>query len=246
MPIWPRKKIRTIHIGPEKEKVKVKASPRTKAGTTVLRAGILEKQRMTKEKINPRPSLHHNRLSLPPSLLPTWQTVHGVVIRAKLNGTGMKRVRPTGPGASYQTFFVVDASQCATRDGLKLQPSAMASTAFETRLSKVLDVNKCPTHVILDNGCTRSMGSSFAVKRFVQAIKDSPYRGVSCWYEPVETTFTFANGQLGKSTHQLVISFDTRPPCKTTVDVLDQGRVPILFSIEQMRNLNMTIAHTLM
>ena len=148
------------------------------------------------------------------------------------------------PDASYQTFFVVDASQCATRDGLKLQPSAMASTSFETRLSKVLDVNKCPTHVILDNGCTRSMGSSFAVKRFVQAIKDSPYRGVSCWYEPVETTFTFANGQLGKSTHQLVISFDTKPPCKTTVDVLDQGRVPILFSIEQMRNLNMTISHT--
>ena len=144
----------------------------------------------------------------------------------------------------HQTFFVVDASHCATRDGLKLQPSAMASTAFESRLSKVLDVNQCPTHVILDNGCTHSMGSSFAVKRFVCAIQDGPYRGVSCWYEPVETTFTFANGQVGKSTYQLVISFDKTPPCKTTVDVLDQGRVPILFSIEHMRNLNMTIAHT--
>ena len=148
------------------------------------------------------------------------------------------------PDAQHQTFFVVDASQCATRNGLTLQPSAMASTVPETRLSKVLDVSQCPTHVILDNGCTRSMGSSFAVKRFVHAIKVSPYRGVSCWYEPVETTFTFANGQVGKSTYQLVISFDTTPPCRTTVDVLDQGRVPILFSIEQMRNLNMTIAHT--
>ena len=99
----------------------------------------------------------------------------------------------------------------------------MASTVLETRLSK---------------------GSSFAVKRFVRAIQDGLYRGVSCWYEPVETTFTFANGQVGKSTYQLVISFDTTPPCRTTFDVLDQGRVPILFSIEQMRNLNMTIAHT--
>ena len=148
------------------------------------------------------------------------------------------------PDAQHQTFFVVNASNCVTRNGLTLQPSAMASTVPETRLSKVLDVNMCPTHVILENGCTRSMGSSFSVKRFVRAIQDGPYHGVSCWYEPVETTFTFANGQVGKSTYQLVISFDTTPPCRTTVDVRYQGRVPILFSIEQMRNLNMTIAHT--
>ncbi|MCV6575519.1 MAG: hypothetical protein OIF58_07265, partial [Cohaesibacter sp.] len=30
----------------------------------------------------------------------------------------------------------------------------------------------------------------------------------------------------------------------TTVDILDKGRVPILFSVEQMRNLRMNIEHT--
>ena len=231
-PMWPKNKIRTNHIGPEKEKVKVKARPRTKVGTMVLRARILEKQKMTREKVNPRPSPQQNRLSLPQSLLPMWQTVHGVEIMAKLIGTGMTRVKPGGPPGTRNSLLLVHliaqhvmASSCNHQPWLQqlLRPRFLTS--------------------ILDNGCTRSMGSSFAVKRFVRAIQDGPYRGVSCWYEPVETTFTFANGQVGKSTYQLVISFDTTPPCKTTVDVLDQGRVPILFSIEQMRNLNVTIAH---
>ena len=48
-------------------------------------------------------------------------------------------------------------------------------------------------------------------------------------------------GQIGKAEYKLAIQFQTSPPCCTYVDILDQGKAPILFSIEQMRNLNVTI-----
>ena len=85
------------------------------------------------------------------------------------------------------------------------------------------------------------MGSWYAVERFVHAVRESGNPNITCWYEPGDTTFTFANGQIGKAEYKLAIQFQTSPPCCTYVDILDQGKVPILFSIEQMRNLNVTI-----
>jgi hypothetical protein len=38
--------------------------------------------------------------------------------------------------------------------------------------------------------------------------------------------------------------FDTKPPCKTEIDILEEGTVPILLSIQQMRQLYMTFEHT--
>ena len=81
----------------------------------VQKARILENQKKTKEKENPRPSPQHNRLSRPQSLLPMRQTVHGVEIMASMIGIGMKTLTHGG-------------HVCPT---------------------KVLDVNQCPTHVIL-------------------------------------------------------------------------------------------------
>ena len=78
---------------------------------------------MTKEKENPRPSPQRNLLSLPQSLLPMRQTVQGMEVMATMVGTGMAKVKHGGP--VHQTFFAVDASNCATRNGLTLQPSAM-------------------------------------------------------------------------------------------------------------------------
>ena len=73
-----------------------------------------------------------------------------------------------------------------------------------------------PTYAILDNGCTRSMGSWHAIQRFTQAIE--PMKDlVSYLYIPAETKFTFANGETAKVNWTLRL---------------------------QMRNLCMTIEHT--
>ena len=95
-----------------------------------------------------------------------------------------------------------------------------------------------PTHVILDNGCTKSMGSWYA-----KAIEPYPHR-MKYEYIPCNTRFTFANGQTSKVDWTLRLFFNTSPPMVTNIDILEQGQVPILLSIDQMRNLHMTTEHT--
>ena len=98
--------------------------------------------------------------------------------------------------SSYESLYLtVDATSSATKDGLDIvQPYAMASAVPRTRLSQV-EPAKYPTHVILDNGCTKSMRSWYAVARFVHAVRESGNPNITCWYEPGDMTFTFANGQ---------------------------------------------------
>ena len=56
------------------------------------------------------------------------------------------------------------------------------------------------------------------------------------WYSSHETSST---GQA-----LMAFRYHTTPPCSTNIDVLEQGTVPILLNISQMRNLYMTIEHT--
>ena len=67
---------------------------------------------------------------------------------------------------------------------------------------------------------------------------------ISYQYIPAETKFTFANGETAKVNWTLHLRYHTTPPRSTNIDVLEQGAVPILLSISQMRNLYMTIKHT--
>ena len=67
---------------------------------------------------------------------------------------------------------------------------------------------------------------------------------ISYQYIPAETKFTFANGETAKVNWTLHLRYHTTPPCSTNIDILEQGTVPILLSIGQMRNLYMTIEHT--
>ena len=122
--------------------------------------------------------------------------------------TGPAQMMHTGRVIStYESWYLtVDATSSATKDGLNIaQPYAMASAVPRTRLSQVLEPAKYPSHVILDNGCTKSMGSWYAVERFVHAVRESGNPNISCWYEPGDTTFTFANGQIGKAKYKLAI-----------------------------------------
>ena len=85
--------------------------------------------------------------------------------------------------------------------------------------------------------------SGHAIQRFTQAIE--PMKDVISYeYIPAETKFTFANGETARVNWTLRLRYHTTPPCSTNIDVLEQGTVPILLSISQMRNLYMTIEHT--
>ena len=113
-----------------------------------------------------------------------------------------------------------------------------------TLLTDYADLSTHPTYVILDSGCTRAMGSRFAINRFVS--QNHPYSHmIKFTKEASHNKFSFANGESSHVKEKLVIHLkNPKHPTgwiSTSVDILDKGRVPILFSVEQMRNLRMNI-----
>ena len=96
-----------------------------------------------------------------------------------------------------------------------------------------------PTVCILDLGCTRAMGSRRAVEAFCRYVDSHPNSGL--WYEvqPTSSRFFFANSQQSKCTEKLVIfmydhGWNTQ---FTEFDIVEEGDVPLLMSLPQMRNL---------
>lgn len=116
-------------------------------------------------------------------------------------------------------------------------------------LCEYIDLATHPTYVIPDSGCTRAMGSRFAIDRLVQACR-SHKNSQRVWFEtePCSCWFSFANGEQSTVKERLVIyfksTFSNTGWISTSIDILDKGKVPILFSVEQMRNLRMTLEHT--
>ena len=95
-----------------------------------------------------------------------------------------------------------------------------------------------PTHAVLDLGCTRSVGSSMAIKRFQ---KYALHYGIKTEFCPCKISFVSANSETETCRESCIIHFPTAPPRSARVDVLEMGDVPILFSISQMKNLGTTI-----
>ena len=62
-------------------------------------------------------------------------------------------------------------------------------------------------------------------------------------YEIVPSTskFSFANSETTTVHQALRVWLPTKPPMFTVVDIVEQGRVPILFSLQQMKNLRMQL-----
>ena len=96
-----------------------------------------------------------------------------------------------------------------------------------------------PTVCILDLGCTRAMGSRRAVEAFCRYADSHPNSGL--WYEiqPASSRFLFANSQQSKCTEKLVIfMYDNGWKTQfTEFDIVEEGDVPLLMSLPQMRNL---------
>ena len=121
--------------------------------------------------------------------------------------------------------------------------------AQQALLCEYVDLGSNPTYVIVDSGCTRAMGSRFAIDRLVQACQRHPKRDL-IWFstQPCTSKFSCANGEQSTVKERLVIHFRNDYAqngwITTCVDILDTGKVLILFSVEQMRNLRMNIEHT--
>ena len=98
-----------------------------------------------------------------------------------------------------------------------------------------LDFAHHSTHVVLDLSCTRSFGSRKTIRRFQ---KYALYCGVTTGICPCSNSFVFANSE-GETCREncFFVHFPTTPPCSATVDVLETGDVPILFSLLHLQNL---------
>ena len=80
--------------------------------------------------------------------------------------------------------------------------------AQQALLCEYVDLGSHPTYVILDSGCTRAMGSRFAIDRLVQACQQHPKRD-HIWFskQPCSSKFSFANGEQSTVKERLSDSF---------------------------------------
>ena len=85
---------------------------------------------------------------------------------------------------------------------------------LSTNTENVIDLAQHPTYVILDLGCTKSMGSRYADYAIVHS----------------SSKFSFAKSETTTVHQALKVWFPTQPPMFTLVDIVEQGRIHILFS----------------
>jgi len=130
-------------------------------------------------------------------------------------------------------FVVNEAPSTRPYDSLLSDPIAA------WKALKPIEMRMSPTYVILDIGCTRSMGSMRAVIEFEYAVWKY---GITCEWKRCNTLMSFANSDSTILKWCVVITFPTAPPVSTTVDVHEKGDIPILMSLPQMMNLNFDIS----
>ena len=111
-------------------------------------------------------------------------------------------------------------------------------TSLEVDVKQLVDIRRNPLCVILDLGCTRSMGSRPAIDAFISAGEKigMTFEWQRCW-----TRMSFANSQTAWLEWCVVVRFPTQPPVCTTIDVHEEGNIPILFSLPQMMKLGLHI-----
>ena len=118
-------------------------------------------------------------------------------------------------------------------------PDDSSTSAASSSCTRAVPLNLAshPTHVVLDLGCTLSIGSRAAIKRFQERAL---YYGITTAFCRSSMSFVFANSATETCSESCIIHFPTTPPCSTRIDVLETDDVPILFSLSQMKILAMT------
>ena len=104
-----------------------------------------------------------------------------------------------------------------------------------------IDMRNNPLYVILDIGCTKAMGSRHAVNAFCSACADTH---ITYEFLPTKSYFSFANSNQTVVWEKCRLWFSTDPPVYTDIDICEEGTVPILMSLPQLRNLYFTIRMT--
>ena len=131
-------------------------------------------------------------------------------------------------GTTTATTFYVDHMN-------PLNFSIMATTEEQTSF---VAQPLTPTSMVWDLGCTRAMASRVAAQDLTKFCDQNSNCGI--WYQIAETTsqVTFANSESTKCNQKLVVCvYDTEYVVQSTEFDIEQGHVPILMSLPQMRNL---------
>ena len=69
-------------------------------------------------------------------------------------------------------------------------------------------------------------------------------RGLVCEVLPTQGKFNFANSQTTTRTEKMRVWFPTTPPVSTDFNIVEEGNVPLLMSLIQMRNLRFSLQLT--
>ena len=117
----------------------------------------------------------------------------------------------------------------------------------ETQAISFLTENRFPPAIaILDIGCTRAMGSRRAVDYFCNYVDNHPDCGLWYSFESTKSKFYFANSQKASCSQKLVIYMYDRAWTihHAEFDIVEEGEVPLLMSLPQMRNLGFELRLT--
>ena len=129
---------------------------------------------------------------------------------------------------TYQPYATLMSNQ-------RLLRSSQKSTALNAdQPIEIINITEDPTYVILDLGCTRSMGSRKAVLAFEEAAWEY---GITCVWKRCWTKMSFANSTSEWLEWCIEVHFLIDPPVQTTIAVHDHGDIPIFVSTTQMMNL---------
>ena len=113
--------------------------------------------------------------------------------------------------------------------------SFMATENHEAFITQPLT----PTSMVLDLGCTRAMTSRVAAQDLMKFCDQNKDCGI--WYNIAESQskFTFANSESTSCKQKLVVCMYDREYAvqSTEFGIVEQGHVPTLMSLPQMRNL---------
>ena len=113
---------------------------------------------------------------------------------------------------------------------LRLSPTTKSGALRAPRESKK-KLHEDGTSMILDTGCTKAMCSRHAYLLMRQGLSEDRVELL-----PDSSTFNFANGQ--KATGRIWFSYE--PPLFTDFSIIDEGKVPFLMSLPQMKNLGVS------
>ena len=128
--------------------------------------------------------------------------------------------------------FDIDVTTLETRLGISYEVTFNRKDPRSHALSglynkNIVDIRNSPNYAIFDTGCTRSMASLRGIQAFLSLA--SSY-GVWAEWKRANTKMSFANSSTAILRWCVVVHFPTTPPISTTIDIHEEGDIPILFS----------------